>query len=74
MPHHLSDVHDVLLGSGNEALRVGILDAEDHRTAVLAGEQIVVKSGADAADVQRARGAGRETHPYFFSILFKVSV
>ena len=56
-------LHDVLLGTRHEALRVGILDAEDHRALVLAGEEVVVECRADASDVQRSGGAGCEAHP-----------
>ena len=56
-------LHDVLLSTRNEPLRVGILDAEDHRAAVLACEEVVVQCGADAADVQRSGGTGCKAHP-----------
>ncbi len=62
----LERVHDILLGSRHEALRIGVFDAQNHRTFVLAGEKIVVERRADAADVQRARGAGGKTNSYGF--------
>ena len=54
---------NVILRSGDEPLRIGVLDAQDHRSLVPAGEQVVVQCRTDAADVQRPGGAGRETHP-----------
>ena len=47
---------DVLFGAGHEAAAVGVFDAQDHLAAEVAGEEVVVESGADAADVERARG------------------
>ena len=35
-------LHDVLFGSGDESLRIGVLDAEDHRAAVFACEEVVI--------------------------------
>ena len=55
--------HDVLLGAGYETLGIGVFDAQDHRAAVLACEEVVIQCRADAADVQRPGGAGCETHP-----------
>ena len=54
---------NVILRSGDEPLRIGVLDAQDHRSLVPAGEQVVVQCRTDAADVQRPGGAGREAHP-----------
>ena len=54
---------DVVLGARHEPLRVGVLDAEDHRALVPAGEQVVIQCRADAPDVQGPGGAGCETHP-----------
>ena len=66
-------LQDILLGSGDEALRVGILDAEDHRAPVLPGEEVVVEGRADAANVQRSGGAGCEAHPNgSFHIVFRI--
>ena len=56
---------DILLRSGHESLRVGVLDAENHVAAVAAREEIVIESGADASDVERPRGRGGESHSYF---------
>ena len=55
---------DILFGARHETLRVGVLDAEDHHTAVLTGEKVVVEGRADAADVERPRGAGCKAHSY----------
>ena len=54
---------NVILRSGDEPLRIGVLDTQDHRSLVPAGEQVVVQCRTDAADVQRPGGAGREAHP-----------
>src|SRR5438552_1188752 len=40
---------------------IGVVDAKNELAAVLAGEQPVEKSGADAADVQVASWAGCKT-------------
>ena len=56
---------DIFFGSGHKALRVGILDSENHFTAVLTGEKIVEESSAYTADM---KGAGRrrsEAHTHF---------
>ena len=69
----LERVEDILLGSRNEALRVGVLDAEEHHAAVTAREEVVVECRADTADVQRAGGAGCEAHPNgSFHIVFQI--
>ena len=69
----LERVEDVLLGARDEAVRIGILDAEQHHAAVVAGEEVVVECRADAADVQRAGGAGCEAHPNgSFHIVFQI--
>ena len=46
---------------GRRALHVGVLDAQDERAAVTAGEGPRKQRGAGAADVQVAGGAGSET-------------
>ena len=56
---------DVGLGTGNKPMGVGVFDTENQVAMVLLGKQVVIESGTDSADVQGARGAGRETHPYF---------
>ena len=53
---------DIVLGAGHKALRVGILDAEYHVAAMLAGKEIIVKGGADSAYMKRACGRRREAH------------
>lgn len=42
---------DVFLRSGNEAARIGVLDAKNELAAVLAGKEVVVQGGAHAADM-----------------------
>ena len=56
--HALQNAVDHLCG---RALEVGVLNAQDERAAVMAGEQPVEQRGAGAADVQIAGGRGRET-------------
>ena len=56
---------DIILGSGNEALRIGVLDSENHFAAVLARKKIVIESGAYAADMERPCGGGRKSNSYF---------
>ena len=56
---------DIVLGSLDEALRIGVFDAEDEFAAVLAGEEVVVKGGTHTADMQGPSGARGETHPDF---------
>ena len=41
---------------------VGIVDAQDHGAAVVAGIEPVEDEGARAPDVQKARGRGRKTN------------
>ena len=59
----LERLQNILLGAGDEPLRIGILDAENHRALVLTGEEVVVECRPDAADVERSGGAGCEAHP-----------
>jgi hypothetical protein len=47
---------DVVLGSGDEALGVGVLDAQYHVAAVTTCEQVVVEGSANSADVERSGG------------------
>ena len=58
-------VEDIFLRSRHEPLRIGVFDAEDEVSAVLAGEQVVVQRRTDAAHVQRARRTGRESYSDF---------
>ena len=53
----VEDVADVLLGG---AVAVGVLDAEDERSAVMAREEPVEERGAGAADVEIAGGRRSE--------------
>ena len=47
--------------AGHLALLVGILDAQNKRAMVAAREQVGIKRGAQAAQVQIPRGAGRKS-------------
>ncbi len=51
---------DGIEGRLGVALDVGVVDAQDHRAAVVAGVEPVEDEGARAADVQIARGGGRK--------------
>ena len=54
---------DIILGARHETLRIGVLDTEDHRAFVPAGEQVIIQCRADAPDVQGPGGTGCEPHP-----------
>jgi hypothetical protein len=56
--------HDVVGCALDEALLVGVLDAQDELAAVVARGQPVEEGGAHPADVQVAGGAGREAHAH----------
>ena len=56
---------DIFLCSGNEAVRVGVLNAEHQVSAVLAGEKIVIQCCTHTTDVQRSGRTRCEAHPYF---------
>ncbi len=53
-------VEDLLDVLGRRALAVGVLDAQQQRAILAAGEQPVVEGGARAANVQRTGGRGGE--------------
>ena len=54
----LEGVEDHLLGGGDEAGAVGVLDAEDELAAALAGEEVVEQADVGGADVGVAGGRG----------------
>ena len=56
--HALQDAVNHLRG---RALEIGVLNAQDERAAMMAGEQPVEQRGARAAHVQVSGGRGRET-------------
>ncbi len=56
--HRAQDGLDVLVG---RPLGIGVVDAQDERAAVMAGERPVVDGGARATDVQVAGGARCES-------------
>ena len=47
---------DIVLSARHKAGRVGVLDAENHVAAMLAGKQVVIQRGTRATNVQRTRG------------------
>ena len=51
------------------APHIGVLDAKNEFTVVLFCEKIGVKRGAQAADVQITRGAGRKSRSYRFHLV-----
>ncbi len=55
----------VFLGPGHEATAVGVFNSENHVAPVLAGEDIVVESGAHTADVERPRRRRSKSYSYF---------
>ncbi len=61
-------VHDVCFRTGHESGLIGVFDAEDEVTAVLAGEEIIIEDSTYATQVESARGTGREADPDFFGI------
>ena len=56
--------HQLLLGAGDEALAVGVLDAQDELPARLAGDQVVVERGAPAPEVRVPRRARGKAHAH----------
>ena len=42
---------DIVFGSGNEAVGVGVLDTENHVAAVLSCKKVIIQRGPDAADM-----------------------
>ena len=53
-------VEDRLLAAGHVALRVGVVDAQDERAAVLVGEGAVGDGAERVAEMERPRRARRE--------------
>ena len=58
-------LENVFFGTRHKSSGVGVLDAEHKVTPVLLGEEIVVQSSANTADMQWPSGTWCETHPYF---------
>ena len=56
--HALQDAVNHLRG---RALEIGVLNAQDERAAMMAGEQPIEQCGAGAAHMQVSGGRGRET-------------
>jgi len=52
-------------GAGDEAFAIGVFDAEKGLAAVVVGHKDFEKRGADAADVEHARGTGGEASSDF---------
>jgi hypothetical protein len=61
-------LNDIFLGTRDETGLVRVFNAENHIAAILPGEEIVVQSGADSADVERTGGTRCETNADFFHI------
>ena len=57
----LEGIVDHFGGAFHKALLVGILNAQDEFSAHLLGVQVIVKRGAHAAQVHKARGGGRKS-------------
>lgn len=65
----------ILLGTGNKAVGVSILNTENKFAIVLTGKQIVVQCRADTTDMQRTRWARCEPYSYFsFLHLYKMMI
>ena len=60
----VESLYDILFGTRHKAALIGILDTENHLSAVLAGEKVVVEGGTHTADVKRPRGGGGESYSY----------
>ena len=58
-------LEDIVFRARNEAVGVGVFDAEHEVAAVLACKEIVIEGCADTSDVQRSGGAGCEAHSHF---------
>jgi len=56
---------DIFFGPRHKSIAVGVFNAKNEFAAVLTREQIVVERRAHAANVERAGGTGRKTHPHF---------
>ena len=69
-PDPTQGVYDVTFRAGHITALVGVFDAQDELATVFARQQIVVQSGAHAADVERARWRGGKT--YSDQILIRV--
>ena len=59
----LETLDDILLGTGDEARGVGVLNAEHQVAAVLAGKQIIIQSGTYTTNMQSPRGTRCKAHP-----------
>src|SRR5439155_18455271 len=71
-------VVDRIDGAGHQTVLIGVFDAQDQLPAVLTREEVVVQGGADAPDMERAGGGGRETdadgHTWSLGILKEMTV
>ena len=59
----LEGLDDIGLGLWHKARGVGVFNAEHQVASVLTCKQVVVQSGAYAADMQRSRRTGGKSHP-----------
>jgi hypothetical protein len=58
----------ILFCTRNIAVLIGIFNAKDKLTVVSAGKQIIVKNGADTAQMKAARRTGRKSYTYIFHV------
>ncbi len=47
---------DIFLGSGYKTAAVGVLDSKNHVAAMLAGEDVIIKSRTHSTDMKRSGG------------------
>jgi hypothetical protein len=73
-PQPFQTLHDTGNGCFTGALGIGVLDAQDQRSAMLFGKEPVKKRGAGAADMQIAGGTGRETNTNWLCHVISIQV
>ena len=60
----LERLDDILLGTRNETVRIGILDTEYQIATMLLSKQIIIQGSAHTTDMQSTRWTGRKTYSY----------
>jgi hypothetical protein len=65
----IEGLDDVVLGTGDKAGLVGVLNAENHVAAMLTSKEVVVQSRADTTNVEGTGRAGSETNAYFSHVM-----
>ena len=60
--HPFQRLQDVGFGTGDIASLIGVFNAQNHGTAQLASQQVVVQSRTHATNVQGPSGARGKTH------------